>query len=214
MSERDVHGMRAEYVRHELQEADASSDPVEQFARWFDEARASNVVEPNAMILATVDADGAPKARTMLLKQFDEAGFVFFTNYESDKGRQLAADPRAALCFWWPGVERQVRVEGAIEKVADSESDAYFRERPRESQIGALVSKQSAVVPSREVLDEAYDDALAEYDGRDVPRPAFWGGYRVVPRLIEFWQGRRGRLHDRLRYVRADGAWRRERLSP
>ena len=209
--------MRVSYERDALDRADLAPDPAAQFRRWFAEAVASGTPEPNAMTLATVDADGGPSARVVLLKEVDADGaFVFYTNYESRKGVALAAHPRAALVFWWPPLERQVRIEGAVERVAAAVSDAYFGARPRASQLGAVASPQSRVVAGRADLEDAYAaaEAAAEDTGA-LARPDHWGGYRVRPSTAEFWQGRRSRLHDRLRYRRDDsGAWTVERLAP
>jgi pyridoxamine 5'-phosphate oxidase len=205
--------LRKEYVRGRLTEAAADPDPIRQFAAWFAEAATAGVIEPNAMTLATATPDGWPSARMVLLKQFDERGFVFFSNYRSRKGAELAANPRAALCLWWPPLERQVRVEGTVERLGVAESRAYFASRPRGSRLGALASPQSAVIPSREALERRFAELESAYPG-DVPLPEGWGGLRVVPDTIEFWQGRADRLHDRLRYRRDQGGWTRERLAP
>jgi pyridoxamine 5'-phosphate oxidase len=210
---RDLSLLRDEYTRAGLSEANADADPIVQFNRWFDDAVAADLRHPNAMTLATVD-DGRPSARVVLLKSVDEHGFVFFTNFESRKGRELAANPAAALLFFWSELERQVRVDGTAEKVSPEESDAYFATRPYGSQIGAWASAQSAPIPSREVLEARARELDARYGGGPVPRPGHWGGYRVAPVEIEFWQGRANRLHDRLRYRLAGGVWTRERLSP
>lgn len=198
-----------------LEEAAAGSTPWALFARWHDEALAAQLPEPEAMTLATADAHGAPSARIVLLRGFDERGFAFYTNYDSRKGAELAANPRAALVLFWPAFNRQVRIEGHIEKTSEVESDTYFTKRPRGHRLGALVSPQSQVIPGRHYLEERMSKLEQEYDGREVPRPPHWGGYRVVPSVIEFWQGRLNRLHDRLRYRRAaDGTWSIERLAP
>ncbi|HEX5974986.1 MAG TPA: pyridoxamine 5'-phosphate oxidase, partial [Rubrobacteraceae bacterium] len=197
-----------------LTESDADSDPIAQFRRWFGEALAADLHEPNAMILATATPDGRPSARVVLLKGFDERGFVFYTNYEGRKGTELEANPYCALVFYWAELERQVRVEGHARRVTEKEADEYFRSRPRGSQLGARVSEQSRPVGGREALEEKLRWLEAEYDGREVPRPQFWGGYRVEPDSIEFWQGRENRLHDRLLYRLSDGEWGRERLQP
>jgi len=206
--------LREEYTRAGLREADADPDPIEQFRGWFGEALAADLHEPNAMTLATATPDGRPSARVVLLKGFDERGFVFYTNYEGRKGRELEANPRAALVFYWGELERQVRVEGRVSRVSDGESDAYFSGRPRGSQLGALASEQSRPVRDRGALERRLREVEGEYEGREVPRPAFWGGYRIEPETIEFWQGRENRLHDRLRYSRSEGGWKIERLQP
>jgi pyridoxamine 5'-phosphate oxidase len=207
--------LRKDYTRQGLSEADADLDPIRQFHVWFEQALAANVVEPNAMTLATATPDGRPSARIVLLKGADESGFVFYTNYRSRKGVELAANPRAALILFWPDLERQIRIEGHVETVSAEESDAYFCSRPAGSRLGAVVSEQSTVIPGREVLEQRLAQLQAEYPTGDVPRPSHWGGYRVVPEVIEFWQGRPSRLHDRLRYTKQpDGTWKRERLAP
>jgi pyridoxamine 5'-phosphate oxidase len=206
--------LRKEYARAGLRESDADRDPIEQFRRWFDEALAADLHEPNAMTLATSTPDGRPSARIVLLKGFDERGFVFYTNYEGRKGEELAANPRAALVLYWGELERQVRIEGGVSRVPGEESDAYFEGRPRGSQLGAWASEQSRPARDRGVLEERLRELEAEYGDREVPRPPFWGGYRVEPEVIEFWQGRENRLHDRLRYRRSDEDWKVERLQP
>jgi pyridoxamine 5'-phosphate oxidase len=206
--------MRQEYDERGLRKSDLVADPLEQFARWFDEARNAPILEPNAMTLATVDAAGQPSARTVLLKAVDRRGVTFYTNLESRKARELAANARAALLFWWPPQGRQVRFEGEIERVDDAEADAYFATRPRGSQIGAWASAQSTVVADRAALDAAEREMAARFADGPVPRPPFWGGYRLVPTGVEFWQGRINRLHDRLRYTRRGEGWDLERLAP
>ncbi|MBN3749132.1 pyridoxamine 5'-phosphate oxidase [Burkholderia sp. Se-20373] len=208
--------LRINYSRASLDEADVAHDPFAQFDRWFKEALAAKLPEPNTMTLATVGADGRPSARIVLIKGVDERGFVFFTNYESRKGRDLAAHPQAALLFYWIELERQVRIEGRIEKTSAEESDRYFASRPLGSRIGAWASEQSAVIDSRATL-EAQEKAVSERYGDNPPRPPHWGGYRLVPDSIEFWQGRPSRLHDRLLYTRDAGTstgWSISRLSP
>jgi pyridoxamine 5'-phosphate oxidase len=207
--------LRKEYTRAGLKEFEADPNPIEQFRTWFDEVLTSNLHEPNAMILATATLDGRPSARVVLLKGFDERGFVFYTNYEGRKGEELETNPHCALLFYWGELERQVRVEGRVRRVPDKESDAYFAGRPRGSQLGAWASEQSRPVGDRGALEHRLRELEAEYEGRDVPRPPFWGGYRVEPETIEFWQGRENRVHDRLVYRRSeDGGWRRGRLQP
>jgi pyridoxamine 5'-phosphate oxidase len=195
-------------------EREAATDPFEQFDRWFKEAAASGAILPEAMSLSTTTVDGHPSSRMVLLKEVDRRGFVFYTNYESRKSEDLAANPFAALLFWWGALERQVRIEGAVEPVSEEESDAYFRTRPRGSQLGAWASEQSSVISSREVLEKRLAELEAEYTDREVPRPEFWGGFRVLPTEIEFWQGRANRLHDRLLYRREENRWVMERLAP
>jgi pyridoxamine 5'-phosphate oxidase len=206
--------LRREYARARLDEAAVSADPVVEFAHWFDDALKAQVVEPNAMTLATVSGDGTPSARVVLLKGFDERGFVFFTDYRSQKGQELDRNPRAALVLYWPELERQVRITGSTETIAREESEAYFRTRPRPSRISAWVSEQSRVIASRQVLDDRVPDMEKRFSGNEVPLPPYWGGYRVSPETMEFWQGRESRLHDRIRYVREGARWRIERLSP
>jgi pyridoxamine 5'-phosphate oxidase len=206
--------MRQEYSERGLRKADVVADPLDQFTRWFDEACSAPILEPNAMTLATVDAAGQPSARTVLLKAVDRRGLTFYTNLESRKARELAANPQAALLFWWPPQGRQVRFEGEIEPVDDAEADAYFATRPRGSQIGAWASAQSNVVADRGTLEAAEREIAARFADRAVPRPPFWGGYRLVPTRVEFWQGRINRLHDRLRYTRRGEGWDLERVAP
>jgi pyridoxamine 5'-phosphate oxidase len=198
-----------------LDESDVDADPFRQFAAWFDEARAASPVEPNAMALATVGADGRPSLRMVLLKGADERGFVFYTNYQSRKGRELADTPWAALTFFWPEMERQIRIEGRVEPVSAEESDTYFHSRPVGSQLSASASRQSEVIAGREELEQRVAALSAQYQNQEIPRPENWGGFRVIPDAIEFWQGRASRLHDRLRYrLLASGGWQIERLSP
>jgi len=208
--------LRKDYSLAGLLEKDLAKDPFRQFERWFQEAEAAKLVEPNAMTLATVGADGRPSARTVLLKGMDGRGFVFFSNYESRKGRDLAGVPRATLVFPWLALERQVIVEGAVVRVTREESEAYFHSRPRASQLGAWVSQQSSIITGRAVLEDAMKALEVKYAGREVPLPPAWGGYRLAPETVEFWQGRRSRLHDRLRFRRESksGEWTVERLAP
>ncbi len=210
----DAASLRKEYTRAGLDRADVDSDPIVQFGAWFEETLAANLHEPNAMIVATATPEGRPSARTVLLKGYDERGFVFYTNYEGRKARELEANPACALLFYWGELERQVRIEGRASRISNDESNAYFASRPRGSRLGAWASQQSSPVEDRSVLEERLRALETEYEGREIPRPPFWGGYRVEPDAIEFWQGRESRLHDRLVYRRKDGAWRIERLQP
>jgi pyridoxamine 5'-phosphate oxidase len=206
--------IRREYLGEALSEVEAADDPLRQFTRWFEEVRETES-DPTAMVLATATPDGRPSARTVLLKGVDERGFVFYTNYESRKAREMDATGRATLLFFWRSLERQVRIDGAVERVSPAESDAYFDSRPLDSRLSVYASRQSEAIESRDVLEEAFERAKRSYGGGPVPRPAWWGGYRVVPDEFEFWQGRASRLHDRLHYVKnADGSWRRRRLAP
>lgn len=214
MNRDDIAGMRRSYTLAGFSEQDAHTSPFIQFRLWFEEAKAAQILEPNAMTLATMGANATPEARIVLLKDMDERGFVFYTNYESAKAQAMAANPRVSLLFFWGELERQVRITGSIEKVSREESDAYFQLRPRESRIGAWVSKQSSVIESRAALEQRFAELTREFEGKDIPLPPFWGGYRVQPETIEFWQGRVGRLHDRLLYEHKGATWVISRLSP
>lgn len=209
-----VAGLRKDYGQAVLDENDVADDPIDQFTRWFEQALKAQVNEPNAMSVATVDGDGRPTSRIVLIKQFDARGFAWYTNYDSQKGRQLAHNPFAALLFFWTELERQVRIEGRVERTSAAESDKYFNSRPLKSRLSAIASAQSAPIASRAALEDNYE-AVARQAGDEPARPAHWGGFRLVPERIEFWQGRRSRFHDRIVYTRqADGGWTRERLQP
>jgi pyridoxamine 5'-phosphate oxidase len=210
----DLARMREEYTREGLDETAAGEDPLALFARWLDDAVDARVHEPNAMALATATPDGRPSVRVVLLKGLDARGLAFYTGYESRKGRELAANPWAAATMLWHPLQRQVRVEGPVVRLDAAESDAYFASRPRGSQIGAVASSQSRPVAGRQDLERGFRDVEEAYAGRDVDRPPGWGGYRIAIESVEFWQGRVNRMHDRLRYVRQDGGWARERLAP
>lgn len=208
-----IAALRREYMGESLDEADVAAEPYTQFQRWFDEALRAELSTPNAMTLATVAADGTPSARIVLLKGVDHGGFVFYTNYHSRKGRELAANPRAALVFHWTELEREVRIEGTVARVSAAESDEYFASRPLPSRHAAIASPQSAVVANRAALEARFAAAAADH-GETAPRPAHWGGYRLQPVAVEFWQGRPSRLHDRLQYTIAGDRWSIRRLAP
>jgi pyridoxamine 5'-phosphate oxidase len=210
----ELSGLRKSYLRSALERTQLEPDPIAQFERWFAEALAAGLEEPSAMALATADADGRPSVRMVLLKGVSQAGFVFYTNYQSRKARELAVNPFAALCFYWEALERQVRVEGEAEKLPEEVSDAYFQSRPRGSQLGAWASPQSQTIASRAELEARLKALEAEYAERPVPRPPFWGGYLLRPTALEFWQGRENRLHDRFRYTQGASGWHLERLAP
>jgi pyridoxamine 5'-phosphate oxidase len=209
-----IAGLRKEYMHSSLSEADVDHDPIKQFGKWFEEALKAHVPEANAMSVATVGADGRPSSRILLIKEFDQRGFVWFTNYASRKGQELGANPYAALLFHWIELERQVRIEGKVERIPAEESDAYYDSRPLLSRLGAIASEQSRPVANRQALEARFEEVKQQY-GEHPARPAHWGGYRLVPDSIEFWQGRSSRMHDRVRYTRqAGGAWQIQRLQP
>lgn len=211
----NIANIRQDYRLAALEETTVGDDPIAFFRKWFTEAEAAQITEVNAMTLATVDRNAMPHARIVLLKGLDESGFVFFTNYDSVKGQNIATNKHAAIVFFWKELERQVRIEGIVEKVAAEESDAYFNSRPAGSRIGAWASPQSTEIPHRNILDTNYSKYEEEFSGIEIPRPAHWGGYRVIPTNIEFWQGRSSRMHDRIVFtINAKGAWERSRLAP
>lgn len=209
-----ISDLRNDYTLSGLDRLDVLPDPIAQFRQWFEAALSAQVPEPNAMHISTVTAEGRPDGRIVLLKDVSDAGFTFFTNYQSRKGQELTQHPFAALTFFYPELERQIRIEGRVEKVSSEESDAYFNSRPRGSQIGAWVSHQSTVIDSRNVLENRQRELEAQFAGQTIPRPPHWGGFRVVPDMLEFWQGRPSRLHDRIRYRKENNNWLIERLSP
>jgi pyridoxamine 5'-phosphate oxidase len=212
---RDIADMRMHYTKGVLTEASIFKNPIDQFKSWFEETAKCDVVEPNAMIIATVDKNGVPSARTVLLKEIDSEGFLFYTNYASAKAKDISINPNVSLVFLWKEIERQVRITGVAEKITTSRSEDYFHKRPKDSQIGAWVSPQSSVIENREVLEKRLKKIESKFKHEEtVPLPDFWGGYLVKPTAIEFWQGRPSRLHDRLRYKLHDGNWKVERLAP
>lgn len=210
-----IENLRKEYSSATLSEKDVSGDPIRQFGKWFGEAMDSGITEPNAMTLATAGIDRKPSARIVLLKGYEDRGFIFYSNYLSAKGKELAKNPVAALVFFWPELARQVRIEGTVEKLNKEESERYFHSRPKASQIGAIVSPQSQVIDGREALEKNWKELEEQYENKIVPKPAHWGGYIVKPQIIEFWQGRAGRLHDRIVYKKANKkSWKIVRLAP
>ncbi|UZH55704.1 pyridoxamine 5'-phosphate oxidase [Salinimicrobium tongyeongense] len=210
-----LHDYRKLYQKHELLEEEIPNDPFELFHIWIREIETNKEVdEVNTMNLSTVGLDGFPMSRVVLLKEYDDEGFVFYTNYESEKGRSIAKNPKVCLSFFWPRSERQVMVKGLAQKTSEEESTAYFQSRPRGSQLGAWASRQSAVIPSREYLQKKLELLEQEFDGKDIPKPVYWGGYKVIPSEFEFWQGRPNRLHDRIYYSKEGEAWKMDRLAP
>lgn len=214
MADKPIDAMRIEYRADSLDAESIREDPITQFREWFAEARTADTREANAMTLATANAAGEPSARIVLLKDIRDSGFVFYTNKSSRKGIELAENQACALVFWWPPLERQVRIEGNVRHVADDVADAYFSSRPRKSQLGAAASDQSTVLPDRAALEQRFAELDAKYADQPIPRPKEWGGYEVVPRRIEFWQGRESRMHDRIRFTRDGDGWKIERLAP
>lgn len=210
----DIEQIRRDFAKEELNESTIAENPIQQFSTWFEQALSADLLDPNAMTLSTVNKEGVPSSRIVLLKGVDEQGFRFYTNYKSKKGTELAENPNAALCFYWAALERQVRIEGKVQKLSHDQSEIYFHKRPRLSQLGAWASQQSSKVASRQELESRFDEVKERFEGKEVPLPDFWGGYRLIPDRIEFWQGRRGRLHDRICYKRKNDDWEVFRLSP
>ena len=210
-----IENLRNDYRSASLSEKDVAADPISQFAKWFAEALDGELYEPNAMTLATATHDGKPSARILLLKGFDKTGFTFYTNYLRRKGKEISKNPAASMVFFWAELERQVRIEGTIEKVSKEESEKYFHSRPKESQVGAIASQQSQELKGREPLENSWNELLEKFADKEVPKPAYWGGYVLKPQVVEFWQGRPGRLHDRIVYKRSDkNSWKIVRLAP
>jgi pyridoxamine 5'-phosphate oxidase len=215
MSKQEIHQIRNEYSKESLSEKDTDKDPIKQFDKWFTEVLKSGQAEPTAMTLATATTDGRPSARIVLMKDFNSEGFSFYTNYLSRKGKEIAKNPLGAMTFFWDTLERQVRIAGTIEKLSREESEKYFHSRPKGSQVGAVASPQSQEIADRAGLEKKWQELEAEYADKDVPKPSFWGGYILRPRLIEFWQGRPSRLHDRILYKKVDNkSWKKVRLAP
>lgn len=214
VTSKDIQNLRRDYKLKTLSKSEVKSDPLEQFSIWFEEALNSQLPEPNAMILATVSADCKPSLRTLLLKGFDQRGFIFYTNYNSRKGKELEKNPAASLLFFWPELERQIRIEGTVEKISPEESKKYFATRPYKSRLGAWASNQSEVIPNRLTIVKKFLYYLVKFHTKEIPLPDFWGGYVLKPSAYEFWQGRPNRLHDRIRYRKENSEWIIERLSP
>ncbi|MEZ2334533.1 pyridoxamine 5'-phosphate oxidase [Mucilaginibacter sp. RCC_168] len=215
MNQQEIQNLRQDYTAATLSENDTKGDPINQFEQWFNEALAAKLHEPNAMTLATATTNGKPSARVVLLKGFNQHGFMFYTNYLSRKGKEITKNPQGAITFFWAELQRQVRIEGTIEKLSKEDSERYFHTRPKGSQIGAVVSPQSQEIEGREGLEKKWSELEAEYEGKEVSKPSFWGGYILNPQLVEFWQGRSSRLHDRILYKKVDKkSWKKVRLAP
>ncbi|HED08529.1 MAG TPA: pyridoxamine 5'-phosphate oxidase [Ignavibacteria bacterium] len=214
MLNKKLENLRGEVYKNELLESNVAENPFVQFSAWMNEALDAEINHPNAMTLATVSDKGVPSARTVLLKELDDTGFVFFTNYESEKAKELENNHNASILFFWKEFERQVRITGIVERITREESEEYFISRPLESKLGAWASKQSSEIPNREYLEKKYDDLKEKYSGTEIPTPSFWGGYRLLPNIFEFWQGRESRLHDRIKYEKKENEWRIIRLAP
>jgi len=214
MKNTEISEIRRDYLYKELDESSIKSDPFEQFSVWMGESLKSNLIDPSAMILATSDKNGIPSVRVVLLKGVDPDGFVFYTNYESRKGKELLENPIASILFFWKELERQIRIEGKVEKISQKESEEYFHSRPIESQLAAWASEQSTVIPDRKYLEERFEELKTKYSGKKIPLPPFWGGLKLVPVHFEFWQGRENRLHDRICYLKENSGWKKERLAP
>jgi pyridoxamine 5'-phosphate oxidase len=215
MNQQELQNLRQDYTAATLSENDTKGDPINQFDQWFNEALAAKLHEPNAMTLATATANGKPSARIVLLKGFNQHGFIFYTNYLSRKGKEITKNPQGAITFFWGELQRQVRIEGTIEKLSKEDSERYFHSRPKGSQIAAVVSPQSQEIENRDGFEKKWTELEAEYEGKEVPKPSFWGGYILNPQLVEFWQGRSSRLHDRILYKKIDKkSWKKVRLAP
>ncbi|QJD98485.1 pyridoxamine 5'-phosphate oxidase [Mucilaginibacter robiniae] len=215
MNQQDIQNLRQDYQAASLLEKDTDNNPIKQFENWFTEALQAQIHEPNAMTLATATHDGRPSARILLLKGFDERGFIFYTNYLSRKGKEITKNPHAAMTFFWGPLERQIRIEGTLEKLSKEESEKYFHSRPKGSQIGALASPQSQEIADRSIVENKWKQLETEYTDKEIPKPSYWGGYILRPQLIEFWQGRSSRLHDRILYKKSDKSnWKKVRLAP
>jgi pyridoxamine 5'-phosphate oxidase len=211
---KSVADIRRDYTQKPLVESDVCENPIDEFMEWFEQALSTDMADPNAMTLATATREGVPSSRIVLLKGVDEQGFRFYSNYKSRKARELAENPRAALCFYWPSLERQIRIEGKVQKLSQDDSEAYFQQRPRLSQIGAWASKQSSKLSSRDELEEKFEEMKKRFENKEIPLPDFWGGYLLKPTVIEFWQGRESRMHDRIRYEKEGQEWKTARLAP